>query len=157
MQRTATAIWTGNLQNGLGVMSTESGALDKASYSAHARFSEHPEGEPGPTNPEELIAAAHAGCFSMALAYALSQAQMTPDTLQVTAEVSLKQKDGGWEIPHVHLQLTAKVPGASEEDFLEIAQTAKENCPVSKLLKADITLDARLIDTQAAQIDSAAW
>lgn len=155
MQRTATAIWTGTLQNGLGVVSTESGALDKASYSSKSRFGD--SHEPGPTNPEELIAAAHASCFSMALSHALTVANLPPEALQVTAEVTLKQDATSWHIPAVHLQLTAKVPGADEAEFMEYAQRAKDNCPISKLLKADITLDAKLIDTRAAQIDSSAW
>ncbi len=139
MKRSASAVWTGDIRSGKGTISTESGVLNDAPYSFKTRF----EGERG-TNPEELIGGAHAGCFSMALSLMLQQAGLTAERIATKAEVSLEQKDGGFAITAVHLTLRAKVPGASEEAFQTAAAKAKEGCPVSKLLKADITLDAKL-------------
>jgi len=139
MKRSANAVWTGGLKNGKGTMSTESGVLSEAPYSFRTRF----EGEKG-TNPEELIGAAHAGCFSMALSLELEKAGMTAERIATKAEVTLEQKDGGFAITAVRLTLRAKVPGASQAAFESAANSAKAGCPVSKLLKAEITLDAQL-------------
>jgi osmotically inducible protein OsmC len=139
MKRSGNAVWTGDIRNGKGTISTESGVLSDAPYSFKTRF----EGEKG-TNPEELIGAAHAGCFSMALSLVLQQAGLTAERIATKADVTLEQKDGGFAITAVHLTLRAKVPGASEEAFQTAANNAKVSCPVSKLFKADITLDAKL-------------
>jgi len=139
MKRSANAVWTGGLKNGKGTMSTESGVLSEAPYSFRTRF----EGEKG-TNPEELIGAAHAGCFSMALSLELEKAGMTAERIATKADVTLEQKDGGFAITAVRLTLRAKVPGASQAAFESAANSAKAGCPVSKLLKAEITLDAQL-------------
>lgn len=140
MKKTASAIWEGGLKDGKGQISTESGALKNNPYGFNTRF----EDTPG-TNPEELIGAAHAGCFSMALSMMLGEAKLTPERIDTAAEVTLDKQDDGFAITAVHLVLRAKVPGASEEQFLEIANTAKQGCPVSKVLNADITLDAKLV------------
>jgi osmotically inducible protein OsmC len=139
MKRHANAVWTGDLKSGKGTISTESGVLSETPYSFKTRF----EGEKG-TNPEELIGAAHAGCFSMALSLELQKAGLTADSIATNAEVVLEQKDGGFAITAVHLTLRAKIPGANQAAFESAANSAKANCPVSKLLKADITLDAAL-------------
>jgi lipoyl-dependent peroxiredoxin len=139
MKRQATAEWRGDLKTGKGSLTTDSGALTQTPYSFTTRF----EGEKG-TNPEELVAAAHAGCFTMALSAELGKAGLTPESLRTTATVSLEKQAGGWEVGESHLELVAKVPGASEEAFRQAAETAEKNCPISKLLKAKITLDARL-------------
>lgn len=139
--KTATAHWTGGLKDGKGQISTQSGALKDQPYGFNTRF----EDKPG-TNPEELIGAAHAGCFSMALSMILGSYDAEADDIDTKATVSLEDADGGFAITKIHLDLTAKVPGISEEDFLEAANTAKENCPVSKVLAAaEITLDAKLV------------
>ena len=139
MKRSANAVWTGDLRSGKGTISTESGVLSDTQYSFKTRF-EHGPG----TNPEELIAAAHAGCFSMALSVELQKAGLIAEKIATKADVTLEQKVGGFAITAVHLTLRAKVPGASQADFDEAAQAAKAGCPVSKLLRADITLDAQL-------------
>ncbi|MGO9546714.1 MAG: OsmC family protein [Rhodomicrobium sp.] len=139
MKRSASAVWSGGLKNGKGTISTESGVLSETPYSFRTRF----EGEKG-TNPEELIGAAHAGCFSMALSVELEKAGLTAERIATKADVTLEQKDGGFAIPAVHLTLRAKVPGASQAAFESAANSAKAGCPVSKLLKAEITLDAQL-------------
>jgi osmotically inducible protein OsmC len=139
MKRNGSAIWTGGLKDGRGTISTESGALKETQYSFGARF----ENGVG-TNPEELVAAAHAGCFSMALSGQLGAAGLTAERISTTATVSLEKLDGGFAITGVHLQLTAKVPGADAAAFRKAADAAKEGCPISKLLKAPITLDAKL-------------
>ncbi len=139
MKRSASAVWTGDLRSGKGTISTESGVLSDTQYSFKTRF-EQGTG----TNPEELIAAAHAGCFSMALSVELQKAGLIADRIATKADVTLEQKVGGFAITTVHLTLRAKVPGASQADFDEAAQAAKAGCPVSKLLRADITLDAQL-------------
>mgnify|MGYP001142228998 CR=1 FL=1 len=139
MKHTASAVWKGSLTEGSGTMSTGSGALVDKPYSFKTRF----EGEPG-TNPEELIAAAHAGCFSMALSLILGQAGMTPEKLETTATVTLEKVDDGFAVTKSHLDLVATIPGASEEAFQECAAKAKAGCPISKLLNAEITLDAKL-------------
>ncbi len=139
MKRSANAVWTGDLRSGKGMISTESGVLSDTQYSFKTRF-EHGTG----TNPEELIAAAHAGCFSMALSVELQKAGLIAEKIATKADVTLEQKVGGFAITAVHLTLRAKVPGASQADFDEAAQAAKAGCPVSKLLRAEITLDSEL-------------
>ncbi|MBI6851354.1 OsmC family protein [Pseudomonas cichorii] len=136
----ASAHWEGDLKNGLGHISTETGVLREAPYGFKARF----EGGKG-TNPEELIGAAHAGCFSMALSMILGNAGFTAESIDTQAEVTLDQDSGGFSITAVHLVLKAKVPGASQQQFDELTQQAKEGCPVSKVLNAKITLDATLL------------
>ncbi|MGI4836100.1 MAG: OsmC family protein [Janthinobacterium lividum] len=141
MKKTASAIWEGDLKQGKGQISTESGALRNTPYGFNTRF----EGVPG-TNPEELIGAAHAGCFSMALSMILGEANLTPERIDTTAEVTLDKQADGFAITAVHLILKAKVPGATQEQFLELANKAKAGCPVSKVLKgAEISLDATLL------------
>jgi osmotically inducible protein OsmC len=140
MARKATAVWTGSGKEGSGKISAESKAFTDLNYSATTRFGEGVTG----TNPEELIAAAHASCFSMALAFALGEAGHTPEELNTTAAVTVVKQDAGFTITKSELKLTAKVPGLSEEEFSKIAEGAKKNCPVSKVLNADITLDATL-------------
>ena len=139
INRAATAEWSGGMKDGKGTLSTGSRVLDKTPYSFRKRF----EDEPG-TNPEELIAAAHAGCFTMALSAQLGEAGMTAEKLQTTATVSLDKADGGFAITAVHLDLVARIPNADQQAFDAAAQKAKEGCPVSKVLNATITLDARL-------------
>ncbi len=142
MERTAESTWTGSGKEGKGKLSTQTGAMKDQPYSFSARFEEN--GKPG-TNPEELIGAAHAGCFNMALAVALGKENITPDELHTKATVSLTKTEGGFSINKINLNLTAKIPGIEDEKFQEIARGAKQNCPVSKLLTgAEITLDARL-------------
>ncbi|KNX80735.1 peroxiredoxin OsmC [Pseudomonas sp. 250J] len=140
MKKTASAVWQGGLKDGKGQISTESGALKQAPYGFNTRF----EGMPG-TNPEELIGAAHAGCFSMALSMMLGEAGFTPERIDTHAEVSLDKQADGFAITAVHLTLKATVPGASETQFQEIANKAKAGCPVSKVLNATISLDATLL------------
>lgn len=141
MKKTASAIWEGDLKQGKGQISTESGVLSNAPYGFNARF----EGGKG-TNPEELIGAAHAGCFSMALSMILGEAGLVPDRIDTTAEVTLDKLADGFAITAVHLVLKASVPNATPEQFAELADKAKAGCPVSKVLKgADITLDATLL------------
>lgn len=141
MKKTASAIWEGDLKKGKGQISTESGALKNAPYGFNTRF----EGVPG-TNPEELIGAAHAGCFSMALSMILGEASLVPERIDTTAEVTLDKQPDGFAITAVHLILKAKVPGATAEQFSELANKAKAGCPVSKVLTgAKITLDATLL------------
>lgn len=139
IKKTGSAVWSGGLKDGTGAISTQTGVLRDAPYGFKARF----ENGPG-TNPEELLAAAHAGCFTMALSGQLAERGMTAQRLETTATVSLDKVDGGFAIPAVHLDLVAKIPGASQQAFDEAARAAKENCPVSKLLNADITMTARL-------------
>jgi lipoyl-dependent peroxiredoxin len=138
MKRTANAVWKGPGMKGKGTLSTQSGAFKNQPYSLKLRF-ENEDGKLG-TNPEELIAAAHSGCFAMALSVGLEKAGYTADTLDTKAELSLEQSDGGWDITRIDLILDAKVPGISEDEFDEIAIGAKQGCPVSKVLNCDITL-----------------
>ena len=140
MKKTASAVWEGGLKEGKGQISNESGALKANPYGFNTRF----EGQPG-TNPEELIGAAHAGCFSMALSMLLGEAGFTAERIDTTAEVTLEKQSDGFAITAVHLILKAKVPGASEEQFKEVANKAKSGCPVSKVLNATISLDATLV------------
>lgn len=139
MKRTASAMWTGNLKEGKGKISTQSGVLSQAQYGFNTRFEEGPG-----TNPEELIAAAHAGCFSMALSAQLTEAGMTVESIKNQAAVTLDKVDGGFAITKVHLDLTANIPGIDRSTFETIANQAKTGCPVSKVLNAEITLDAKL-------------
>ena len=139
MNRTAKAQWRGDLMSGTGIISSASGVLSNTPYSFKTRFQEG-----NGTNPEELLAAAHAGCFSMALSLELQKAGMTAERIATTADVTLEQKDGGFAITSVHLTLRAKIPGANQAAFETAANNAKAGCPVSKLLKAEITLDAKL-------------
>ncbi len=139
MKRKASAQWQGDLKTGKGTVSTESGVLQTTSYSFSTRF-EDVKG----TNPEELVAAAHAGCFTMALSAELGKVNLVPASLRTTCTVTLDKVDGGWGITESHLELTAKVPGASPEAFRKAAQAAETGCPISKLFKTKITLDAKL-------------
>jgi len=139
INKSASANWKGGLQEGTGTISTESGVLDEVNYGFKKRF----EGEPG-SNPEELVAAAHASCFSMALSMILGDAGFTADDISTSAVVSLEKKDDGFAITKSHLTVTAKVPEATAEDFAKAAETAKANCPISKLLDTEITMDATL-------------
>jgi lipoyl-dependent peroxiredoxin len=139
MIKQASAIWNGGFKDGGGTISTETGVLKEAPYGFRSRF----EDGPG-TNPEELIGAAHAGCFSMALALMLGQAGLTPDRIETHAAVTLDKVGDGFEITSSHLTVKAKIPGADQAKFEQIANQAKAGCPVSKLLKATITMDATL-------------
>jgi osmotically inducible protein OsmC len=139
MKRKASAEWKGGLKDGKGTISTDSGVLADTQYSFGTRFEEGKG-----TNPEELIAAAHAGCFSMALSGQLGNAGMTADRIATKASVTLEKTDAGFSITSVHLDVTAKVPGADQQAFETAANNAKAGCPVSKLLNAKITMDAKL-------------
>src|SRR5262245_9652976 len=139
MQRKASARWQGTAKEGAGTLSTQSGTLRDTPYSFTARF-----GDGKGTNPEELIAAAHAGCFTMALAFRLSGAGHPPETLQTRADLTMEQEGGGWRIATIALTTRGKVPGLSGDEFAKLAEDAKANCPVSKVLNASITLSATL-------------
>jgi osmotically inducible protein OsmC len=139
MNRKASAVWQGGLKDGRGTVSTESGVLSGAAYSFHTRF----ENEKG-TNPEELIGAAHAGCFSMALSAQLGEVGLTPERIETAAMVTLEKGADGFAVTTVHLDVNATIPGADEAKFHAAANKAKEDCPISKLLKAKITMQARL-------------
>ena len=139
MKRKASAVWQGGLKDGRGTVSTESGVLDKTQYSFSTRF-EDGKG----TNPEELIAAAHAGCFAMALSGQLGNAGLTAQSLEVTATVTMEKLDAGFTVTEVVLDLVAKIPGAPQDKFDTAANNAKTGCPISRLLNAKITLNARL-------------
>lgn len=142
MKRRGSAVWRGAGKDGSGELTTTSGALRDLPYSAALRF-ENESGVAG-TNPEELIAAAHAGCFSMALAFALSAAGHTAEQINTEAELTMEKEEIGWTTKTILLKLRAKVPGIDEDQFQQLAAKAKAGCPVSRLLKADIQLDARL-------------
>jgi osmotically inducible protein OsmC len=139
MKRKASAVWRGSLKEGKGTVSTESGVLKESPYSFGTRF----ENGPG-TNPEELIAAAHAGCFSMAFSAELGKAGLTPQSIDTTATVTLEKSDAGFSVTQSHLEVTARIPGADQAKVLEIANGAKAGCPISRLLKANITMEAKL-------------
>ncbi|CEK10053.1 OsmC family protein [Legionella hackeliae] len=139
MDRQGSAEWRGGIRDGNGLISTESGTLNKTQYSFKTRF-EQGQG----TNPEELIAAAHAGCFSMAFAAQLEKEGFKTERIQTTATVSLEKSAEGFSIPAIHLQVSARVPEVNAEAFQIAANTAKENCPVSKLMRAKITMNASL-------------
>ena len=139
MKRNASAEWKGGLKDGKGTISTDSGVLSNTQYSFSTRFEDG-----AGTNPEELIAAAHAGCFSMALSGQLAQAGLTADSIRTTASVRLEKAEAGFAITSVHLDVKARVPGADEAAFSTAANNAKAGCPVSKVLNAEITMDAIL-------------
>ncbi|HKW68785.1 MAG TPA: OsmC family protein [Terriglobales bacterium] len=144
MVRKASAVWKGSLKEGKGTISSESGVLSNTPYSFSTRF-ENAKG----TNPEELIAAAHAGCFTMALSAQLGNAGITPESLETTASLTLDKLDAGWTVTKIHLDVTARIPGADKAAFDKAAENAKAGCPISRLLKADITMTARLVGGQA--------
>ena len=140
MQTYGSAAWQGGIKDGMGAISTKSGALKDYPYGFSSRF----EGKPG-TNPEELIGAAHAGCFTMALSLILGEAKLTAKQMDTKADVTLEKVADGFAITAIHLTLRAKIPGADRAKFEELAAKAKAGCPVSKLLNAKITLDAALV------------
>nr|WP_297460119.1 OsmC family protein [uncultured Halomonas sp.] len=139
IKKKGSAEWQGSLKQGKGTVSTESGALKQNPYGFNTRF----EGQAG-TNPEELIGAAHASCYSMALSLILGEDEFEPESIKTEATVSLEQDSGGFTITAIHLATTARIPGIDQAKFEEAANKAKEGCPVSKLFKAEITLDAKL-------------
>ena len=139
MNKFASAHWEGDIKKGKGTISTQSGALKEQPYGFNTRF----EDEPG-TNPEELIGAAHAGCFSMAFSLELGNAGYTADSIETKAKVTLDKDGDGFSITRIHLDMNAKIPGIDDAEFQKIANGAKEGCPVSKVLNAEITLDAKL-------------
>ena len=139
MKRKASAVWQGGLRDGKGTISTDSGVLSNTQYSFSTRF------EMGiGTNPEELIAAAHAGCFSMALSGQLGNAGLVPESINTTATVTLEKTEAGFTVTEVHLDVSAKIPGASQESFETAANNAKTGCPISRLLNTKITMEAKL-------------
>ena len=140
IQRNGSAVWRGGIKDGKGSISTESGALKAYPYGFASRF----EGQPG-TNPEDLLGAAHAGCFTMALSLILGEAKLVAEQMDTSAKVTLEQVEGGFAITAVHLTLKAKVPGADDATFQALAAKAKAGCPVSKVLNARITLEASLV------------
>lgn len=140
MKKHASAVWTGSVKEGGGTISTETGVLNKAPYGFKSRF----EDGPG-TNPEELIGAAHAGCFSMALSKMLGDAGFTPDSIDTQVAITLEKQGEGFSITASHLTVAAKIPGIDAAKFAEIVNAAKVGCPVSKLLKAEISMDAKLV------------
>lgn len=145
MQRKGSAVWKGDLKQGKGTVSTASGVLKETQYSFATRF----ENGAG-TNPEELIAAAHAGCFSMALSAQLGGMGITPESIETTATVTLEKQESGFAITAVHLDVTGRIPGNDSAKFEQAAKAAKEGCPVSKVLNAKITMEARLAQEKAA-------
>lgn len=139
MKRKASAVWKGDLKNGKGAISTDSGVLSNTQYSFSTRF------EDGiGTNPEELIAAAHAGCFSMALSAQLASSGMVAESINTIATLTMEKLEAGWAVTEIHLDVTAKIPGADRAAFETAAKNAKEGCPISRLLNAKITMDAKL-------------
>jgi osmotically inducible protein OsmC len=139
MKRKASAVWKGDLKNGKGAISTDSGVLSNTQYSFSTRF------EDGiGTNPEELIAAAHAGCFSMALSAQLASSGMVAESINTIATLTMEKLEAGWTVTEVHLDVTAKIPGADRAAFETAAKNAKEGCPISRLLNAKIAMDAKL-------------
>jgi lipoyl-dependent peroxiredoxin len=144
MVRKASAVWKGSLKEGKGTISSDSGVLSNTPYSFSTRF-ENAKG----TNPEELIAAAHAGCFTMALSAQLGNAGITPESLETTASLTLDKLDAGWTVTKIHLDVSARIPGADKAAFDKAAEAAKAGCPISRLLKAEITMTARLAGGQA--------
>ena len=139
MESKASAVWKGGLKDGSGTISNESGVLTDTAYTFAGRFEDG-----GGTNPEELIASAHAGCFSMALSMILEDYDLVADSIETKATVFLEQKDGGFHVPKIHLDVECVIPNATQEQFEEATKTAKENCPISKLMTAEITMDAKL-------------
>ncbi len=144
IRRKGNAIWNGGLKDGRGTVTTSSGVLSNAQYSFGTRFEEGKG-----TNPEELVAAAHAGCFAMALSAQLGEAGLRPENIDATATVTLDKTDGGWTVTKSHLDVTARVPGADRAAFEKAANAAKQGCPISKLLKAEITMNATLEEKAA--------
>ena len=144
MIRKASAVWNGSLKEGKGKISTDSGVLSSTQYSFSTRF-EDGKG----TNPEELIAAAHAGCFTMALSGQLGAAGITPDSLETTASLTLEKLEAGWTVTKIHLDVTGRIPGNDAAAFEKAAKAAEVGCPISRLLKAEITMTARLAGGQA--------
>lgn len=139
MKRKASAVWRGDLKGGKGGISTESGVLKETQYSFGTRF----ENGVG-TNPEELIAAAHAGCFAMAFSAELGKAGLTPESISATATVTLDKTDAGWTVTESHLDVVAKVPGADQDKVYAVATAAKAGCPISRVLNAKVTMDAKV-------------
>ncbi len=139
MKRSGSALWQGDLKTGKGTVSTESGVLSQTQYSFSTRF-ENGKG----TNPEELVAAAHAGCFSMALSAQLGEAGLTPEKLQTMATVTFDKTEAGWTVTNVHLNVKGKVPNADDAAWNKATQAAKTGCPISRLFNATITMDAKL-------------
>jgi osmotically inducible protein OsmC len=139
MKRKASAVWRGGLKDGKGTISTDSGVLKETQYSFSTRF----ENGIG-TNPEELIAAAHAGCFSMAFSAELGKAGITPESIHTTATITMDKTDAGWTIMESHLDVAAKIPGIDPAKFTAAANAAKAGCPISRLLNAKVTMDAKL-------------
>jgi len=139
MQRTASAVWKGGLKDGKGTVSGPSGALNNTPYSFSTRF----EDQPG-TNPEELVAAAHAGCFSMALSGQLGAAGMTAESIRTQATLTMEKLEAGWTVTGIHLDVTAKIPGGDRAKFDQAAGNAKAGCPISRLLNTKVTMDAKL-------------
>jgi lipoyl-dependent peroxiredoxin len=139
MKRSASALWQGGLKDGKGTVSTESSVLKQTPYSFSTRF----EGQPG-TNPEELIAAAHAGCFSMALSAELGKAGMTAETISTAAALTMEKLEIGWTVTLIHLDVTVKIPNADQSRFEAAANAAKAGCPISRLLNTKVTMDAKL-------------
>ncbi len=139
MKRKASAVWQGGLKDGKGTISTDSHVLSNTPYSFVTRF----ENTPG-TNPEELIAAAHAACFSMALSAQLGEAGLKPEQINTTATATLQKLEAGWTVTDVHLEVRAQIPGADQQAFEKAANNAKAGCPISRLLNAKITMDAKL-------------
>lgn len=140
MKRTASAVWNGDLKTGKGTVSSASGVLDKTQYSFGTRF----ENGVG-TNPEELIAAAHAGCFTMAFSGQLGTANLVPEQLETNATLTFEKLDAGWTVTSVHLAVAGKVPGADDATFQRLAANAKKDCPISRLLNTTITMEAKLL------------
>ena len=139
MKRKASAVWRGGLKDGKGTISSESGVLKDTQYSFSTRF----ENGIG-TNPEELVAAAHAGCFSMACSAELGKAGITPESIRTTATITMDKTDAGWTITESHLDVAARIPGVDVAKFTAAANAAKAGCPISRLLKANVTMDAKL-------------
>jgi osmotically inducible protein OsmC len=139
MERQASAVWKGGLKDGKGTISAPSGVLKETPYSFTTRF----ENAPG-TNPEELVAAAHAGCFSMALSAQLGGAGMTPESIRTNAKLTMEKLEAGWTVTAIHLDVTAKIPGGDQAKFETAAANAKAGCPISRLLNAKITMDAKM-------------
>jgi osmotically inducible protein OsmC len=146
MKRTGSAKWQGDLKSGSGAITVDSGTLSQTPYSFHTRFADGKG-----TNPEELLAAAHAGCFTMALSAQLGEAGLKADSLETTCTISLEQKEGGFAITESHLELKASIPGATEEAFQKATAAAKAGCPVSKLFHTNITLNATLVPATAGK------
>jgi lipoyl-dependent peroxiredoxin len=140
MKRTGSAEWHGDLKSGKGTVSSASGVLNRTQYSFQTRF-EDGQG----TNPEELLAAAHAGCFSMALSAQLAQAGLTADSIETTCTITFEKQPEGFAITESHLDLKARVPGAAQDAFEKAVQSAKNGCPVSKLFRANVTLNSQLL------------